>query len=158
MRIVVLSDSHGNAAVVEQIIRRHQADAEVFLHLGDGAREFENAACLYEERVFWGLRGNCDWGIDLPSERVLTLAGVRLFFCHGHTLGVKSTLGPLWERARAEGCALALYGHTHAAHLERRDGITLMNPGSCSRPREGKPGYGIVDLVNGVPVCNLVTL
>ena len=83
MRIVVLSDSHGNAAVVEQIIRRHQADAEGFLHLGDGAREFENAACLYEGRVFWGLRGNCDWGIDLPSERVLTLEGVRLFSATG---------------------------------------------------------------------------
>ena len=50
--------------------------------------------------------------------------------CHGHAYGVKRGLDELAVNAQREGCALALYGHTH----EKRDtvisGVRLINPGA----------------------------
>ena len=39
MKIIVVSDTHGNEKKLENIILKHQ-DADLFLHLGDGAEEF----------------------------------------------------------------------------------------------------------------------
>ena len=67
---------------------------------------------------------------------------------------VKGTLSALAAAARERGADIALFGHTHL-RLERylppeRDGerpLWLFNPGSISRPREGRPSYGIIDIL-----------
>ena len=48
------------------------------------------------------------------------------------------------------GCDIAMFGHTHRPYLEEVDGITLLNPGSLSYPRqEGRmPSYMIMDLAD----------
>lgn len=62
---------------------------------------------------------------------MVELEGVKILLCHGHRYHVKSTLLPLYLAARENGVRLALFGHTHTALLEEKDGITLLNPGSC---------------------------
>ena len=42
MRIVVMSDSHGRADRVKQVIEQ-QPQAELFIFLGDGLRDFRQA-------------------------------------------------------------------------------------------------------------------
>jgi len=42
MRILVLSDSHGRAGNIYDVIEKHP-EAEVIVFLGDGERDFENA-------------------------------------------------------------------------------------------------------------------
>ena len=48
--------------------------------------------------------------------------------------------------ARKNGADILLYGHTHIAFTDYDDGLYIMNPGSCGRPREGLPSYGIIDI------------
>ena len=39
------------------------------------------------------------------------------------------------------------FGHTHVAYLDQVDGITLLNPGSLSHARDGRPcSYAILDI------------
>ena len=60
----------------------------------------------------------------------------------------------LLRAAKAENCDIVLYGHTHAAHIEYREGRHLLNPGSLRHPAEGRPGYIelILDGKNVVPI------
>ena len=44
-------------------------------------------------------------------------------------------------------CDIVCFGHTHVAYLDQVDGITLLNPGSLSHSRDGKPcSYAILDI------------
>ena len=61
----------------EMIARHRTADAVIFL--GDGARDIEAMRVLYPETAFYSVRGNCDFGADLPDELVLDLGGARIF-------------------------------------------------------------------------------
>ncbi len=51
MRILVVSDTHGDARSLQQAIWE-QPDARVVIHLGDGAREAEDAAAQFPDRTF----------------------------------------------------------------------------------------------------------
>ena len=52
----------------------------------------------------------------------------------------------IYQEALDRECDIAMYGHTHRPFLEERGGITILNPGSLSYPRqEGrKPSYMIM--------------
>ena len=47
MRIVVFSDSHNEFFAIKRILDLNQGRADLFLHLGDGNREFEDIRDLY---------------------------------------------------------------------------------------------------------------
>ena len=42
-------------------------------------------------------------------------------------------------------CAAALFGHTHVAMMEEKDGLLILNPGSVSRPRNGKASFAVLE-------------
>lgn len=50
------------------------------------------------------------------------------------------------DEAKSRGCDIAMYGHTHRPFLDVIDGVTVLNPGSLSYPRqEGRrPSYMII--------------
>ena len=155
MRIAVVSDSHGDFFALEEVLLG-QPSASLLLFLGDGAREFDDLCRKYPERRMLGVAGNCDFASGLPSEGLIEEAGVRIFFTHGHALGVKHTLDPLWARARRLGARVALFGHTHEPVTMYDDGVYLMNPGSIARPRAGGPSYGIIDITPAGIVTSVV--
>jgi predicted phosphodiesterase len=72
--------------------------------------------------------------------------------------GVRHSLERLRLEAVRRGAAVALFGHTHRQLCETNDGLTVMNPGSLSRPRDAKRGYGVVEIVGGQAMCHLVGL
>lgn len=146
MRIVVFSDSHGNYDVLEKIMERHKDDADAFIHLGDGEREFELISYVYSGKKLFFVSGNCDWGTDKPDYDVADFDGKKIFFTHGARFGVKDNLDIAKLFARKNGADILLYGHTHIAFTDYDDGLYIMNPGSCGRPREGLPSYGIIDI------------
>ena len=73
-------------------------------------------------------------------------AGKKIFLTHGADLGVKYSIGPAVSEARKFGADILLYGHTHIAYVGYEDGLYIMNPGSCARPRKGAPSYGVIDI------------
>ena len=40
MRMIVVSDTHGAASRLNRVLQQRQKEADVFLHLGDGAAEW----------------------------------------------------------------------------------------------------------------------
>ena len=158
MKILVFSDSHGATSGIEQALALH-GDARHVIFLGDGIREVEEISFCYPERQFHLLAGNCDFGADAPSEAVWTLNGVRIFACHGHTLRIKYGLELAIARARAADCRVLLYGHTHEAYTEYRDGLFIMNPGSIALPRaSSRKQFGLLEVSEKGILTSIATL
>lgn len=108
---------------------------------------------MFPEKMIVGVRGNCDFDSLLPWEEELSVEGKKIFFTHGYTYQVKMTLYNLECAARDRKADIALYGHTHQAEIEYRDGLYLMNPGSL----HGSYGtYGIIDITPAGLVPNIV--
>lgn len=155
MRIIVFSDSHRNFSVLNQIVTAHP-EADLFLHLGDGKREFEDLAALYPDKQMVGVDGNCDMGLPGKAVDVIVCRGKKIFFAHGHTFLVKHSTATFLAAARAAGAAIALHGHTHIAYSTYEDGLYIMNPGSVTSPSHGPASYGMIDITPAGIVLNIV--
>ncbi len=158
MRILVLSDTHGDFRRLWEIVERHKEDAGLVLFLGDGLREFEDAQTLYPGLKFDCVAGNSDYGSMEKRTALIEAGGKRIFFTHGDSYGVKSSTARLVSAAQSAGAEIALFGHSHCGMTAYEDGLYLMNPGSPSCPRGSKPSYGIIDIVPSGIVTNLVLL
>lgn len=54
---------------------------------------------------------------------------------------------------------VVLFGHTHEAYYEYRDGIHILNPGSLGHPRGSLyPTYAVIDIQGKNIVCNHIRL
>jgi putative phosphoesterase len=100
------------------------------IHLGDGFSEARKLLSAYPEKAYI-CAGNCDFSVTFPSEGVLEVEKLRIFYCHGHRYDVKTGLARLAFEAKRRGCDIALYGHTHTPKVSEVDGVTLINPGSA---------------------------
>ena len=148
MRVLVISDSHGTYSGIETAIETHP-EASHLIFLGDGASQMENIQYCYPNVTCHILAGNCDWSSDYPNMKLITLSGVKILACHGHTYDVKYGIDRLLTSARNQGAQVALYGHTHCAYEAYHDGIYVMNPGSIALPRDtSKKSYGILDMTD----------
>ncbi len=159
MRILVVSDTHGNADNLRRAILA-QPQAEIVIHLGDGEEETNLIKRSFPEKMFLQVRGNCDWGSSLPVKGEYTVeeeSGRRckIFYTHGHLYNVKSGLYNIVCAAREEKADVLLFGHTHEAMTDYEDGLYLMNPGSL---KGWKPSYGILDVTPQGIVTNLMQL
>ena len=144
MKIVILSDSHGYPAGIRRVMEMHR-DADLVCFLGDGLSDLAGAEARYGIPVY-AVRGNCD--AATPETRIVERAGHRLLLTHGHRFGAKGSTGGLIAAARAEGCDIVLFGHTHLP-LESyvtEYGMYLFNPGSLGHPCEGVPSFGLLML------------
>lgn len=143
MKILIVSDTHRNSSALKEIIEGN-SDADMLIHLGDGENEFADMQRLFPEMPMVYVAGNCDYG-QHEAEHIVIAGGIKIFCCHGHRYAIHTTLELLAGKARSEGCAVALYGHSHVFKSEFVNGVLVMNPGSPSEPRGGnKPTYGIL--------------
>lgn len=161
MRIVVMSDSHGDYFAVEQIIERNLS-ADMFIHLGDGERELDKVVVKHPEINVYHVAGNCDYASLSPDILSLGLEyGHGLIAVHGHNHSVKydSSLELLKQTAKNNNADIILYGHTHCRDSRYEDGIYILNPGSASCPRDGnKPSFAIIDVMQQGILTNIVDL
>jgi putative phosphoesterase len=157
VRIVVCSDSHNNFRKLHQMAEQRE-DAHLFLHLGDGERDWDDLASLYPQKKFLFVRGNCDWGSVAKTEDLVVCEGKRIFFTHGHLYGVKGSTDRLLERAMELKADICCFGHTHVPLSVYQDGVYLLNPGSISLPRTGQPTYAVIDITQAGIAIHHVTL
>ncbi|MBP1560617.1 MAG: metallophosphoesterase [Oscillospiraceae bacterium] len=156
MRIIVMSDSHGQSVQVEKIIRANP-EADMFVHLGDGEREISEMRMKYPDIDLRSVRGNCDFGKDSPDFQIIEWGKARIFCTHGHRYGVKGGTELIRSIARDNGCSAVFFGHTHERYLALEDGIDILNPGSCAFPRDGnKPSYAFVDVTENGIFLNII--
>lgn len=146
MKIVVVSDSHGSAENLRKVILNN-SNADIFVHLGDGEREYDEVYTLFSGQCYY-VKGNNDDGM-FRSSQIIKAAGRSIYITHGHIIGVKSGLDNLYNSAAANSCCAALFGHTHIKHYEEHNGIVLFNPGSCYCPANSvPPSYGIITVTS----------
>lgn len=145
MKILILSDTHGETSAAVELIRSEKPDHVI--HLGDCLRDAEDLARRFPILPICKVPGNNDWFTDEEKEKTIRLADTGIFLCHGHTTGVKGGISLQLGRALQKGCTVSLFGHTHTPYLEERDGVLLLNPGSLTY---GKT-YAVLTLKHGEP-------
>jgi uncharacterized protein len=131
MRILVISDSHGNVPLALQACEM-AGTFETLFHLGDGDEDASILAHALDIPVIH-VAGNCDAGSASPRELFLEFEGKKLLLMHGDACGVKNGLGILERRARETGVDAVLFGHTHRATVTDLSGILAVNPGTLLR-------------------------
>ena len=142
-RILIMSDSHGRNENVELAIaqvREEIGEFQMLIHLGDvgDARELESLAGV----PCYIVRGNTDYDAKLLNANVIEASGHRIFATHGHLYQVDMRLDLLRFAALENDCDIAMYGHTHVPYLEEDpDDVTILNPGSISKPRQADHRY-----------------
>ncbi len=140
MKIIIVSDSHGKRNILNDLLEEHK-DADHFLHCGD-IELSDDMFPMYKTVI-----GNNDYFTNYPLERVVEIAGHRIYMTHGHILNVWNRHEHLVEKAKEHGCDIACYGHSHISVIEKRDDILILNPGSLWRSRDGKgPSYAILTI------------
>ena len=126
LRIGVISDTHG--------LLRPQAVAalkgvSLIIHAGDIGTP-EVLANLNRIAPVRAVRGNTDrgeWARDLPLTQVVEVGEVHLYVLHDlHALDLEP---------KAAGFAAVIFGHSHRPHLERKNGVLFLNPGSAGPRR-----------------------
>lgn len=146
MKVLIVSDTHGYDQNFEAAVNQ-EAPIDVLIHCGDieGSEDYYEA--LVECPVYM-VRGNNDFFSDLPGEMVFFLKGHKIFLTHGHCYGVSMGIEHVLDEGIDRGADIIMYGHTHRPLLEQEDGVTILNPGSLSFPRqEGrKPTYLIMEI------------
>jgi hypothetical protein len=156
MKIGIISDSHDHLPnlrhALEEILRR---GAGAVIHCGDLVAPFVTlelgrfAGPVHT--VFGNNDGDRFLSLKLAAETcpnvthhgevgVVELDGARIAFSHyeHHARG----------RARAQGCQVALHGHTHLQAMERDDGLLVLNPGELLGFK-GRPSFCTYDTATG---------
>ncbi len=146
MKILVVSDTHGQHKNLDRILEKEQ-DIDMFVHLGDveGGEFYIDAVVECEKHI---VRGNNDFFSDLPKEEEFYIGNYKVFITHGHAYGVSLGTEQIREEGKARGADLVMFGHTHKPFLEKDSEITVLNPGSISYPRQNgrQPSYMIITI------------
>ncbi len=144
MKIVVVSDSHGNLSNFLELLKL--IDYDLVIHLGDLTDDARLIKAGINKDLIY-VRGNCDsYDLETKEEEVLEVAGKKIFISHGHKYNVKENLNRIYYRGQELGADLVLFGHTHIPYI-RRGHPSLFNPGSLSLPRFGQEAtYGVLEI------------
>lgn len=146
MRIIVMSDSHGDRDTIEKVAEQ---SGDAYFHCGD-------SELSYEDPIFqsmYKVQGNCDMDSAFPEEVEVTVEGIKVYAAHGHRHDVKRSLMPIFYEAKEKGANIALFGHSHLYGAEMREGILFVNPGSTLLPRGGNPPtYAVIEWAKTIKV------
>ena len=148
IRVLIMSDSHGQLDNVRKVIQKEEKP-DLVIHLGDiaGQDELLREICDCPVKI---VRGNCDFYSQNPLTDIISVGKYKIFATHGHQYGVNWGLDRISYAAEENGCDIAMYGHTHVPDISYFGKVTIVNPGSISRPRQlnRKPTYATLTIDN----------
>lgn len=149
MRVLIVSDTHGKRYNLDRALQE-AGEIDMFVHMGDveGDEVYIDAILECEKHI---VGGNNDFFSRLPREEEFVIGGKKVFITHGHQYYVSLDPVTITEEGRARNVDIVMFGHTHKPYFNQSDGITVLNPGSLSYPRqEGRKGsYMIMDIEEG---------
>ena len=134
MKILLLSDSHGNARSLFSAVKKYGENADYIIHCGDAPRgEAEELVKEFPQKNVVCVSGNCDWNSDFNEVEYINVCGKKIMITHGHLFSVKYGFDRIYMKALEDNCDLVFFGHTHNPTDITVDNIRFINPGSCSR-------------------------
>lgn len=135
MKILIVSDSHGDKDIVADAIRIEQPN--MVIHAGDIGYEIHQVLDpRYRDYELHYVLGNCDtWLAQYGYPRTATFKipgaiSYSVLLCHGDQYGVKGGNGHLIKAARDAYADIVIYGHTHYQEHAWIDNMLFINPGS----------------------------
>lgn len=134
MKILLISDTHGELNKVYRILKKVK-DIDLILHCGDYEKDAHTLEDTQSIPVI-SVKGNCDH-CTAPDRKIIDTPCGKILITHGHTEGVDFDLTRLFYLAEENDCIAVCYGHTHVPAFEDFGGLSMINPGSLSRPRDG---------------------
>lgn len=145
MKILIVSDTHKHNENLLQIIESI-GPLDMLIHCGDA----EGSEYVIREKANCPVNivsGNSDYFSELDNEMIFNIEDKKVLLTHGHYYYVSMGTDRLLEEAKVRGVDIVIYGHTHRPHMENIDGVTVLNPGSISYPRQdGKmPSYIVME-------------
>lgn len=145
MKVLIISDTHGNHKNLDRVLELERPYGQI-VHLGDieGDEDYLKAAAGCPVAA---VRGNNDYFSQLPQEQVIEVAGKRALITHGHYYYVAAGTEHLVKEAKGREVELAMFGHTHRPLIRQEQGLTILNPGSLSYPRQEdhRPSYIVME-------------
>ena len=150
MKILVMSDSHGNKDAMLKAIAVESPG--IILHLGDYIKDCAAIEWEYPEIPLHSVLGNCDrfsTGLEIDE---FTLSGKRFFMTHGHLHHVKTGYSYLLSAAASRGADVALFGHTHVPYFSVSENCAFINPGSIGMNRKT---YAVLEIKNVDVTCEI---
>jgi putative phosphoesterase len=151
MKILVISDTHGDTNKAEEVIKANNG-TDMVIHLGDYFRDAQKLSGLFPGIRFEYIYGNSDFMVNnVPAEKLLDLCGKKVFITHGHRYSVKWDYNKLFKKAEELDADIVLFGHTHVPDMVENGKHCILNPGSASYPRSCKYGsYAIIEIEDGI--------
>lgn len=146
MRIMVLSDTHGDITKACEVLKKLQSQGPVDLviHCGDYYKDAIKMGERTGVPVAW-VKGNTDGSFSDDDYQMIETEYGSIMVTHGHMENVDFSQQNLYYKALEKGCVAALFGHTHRSAYTEVGGIYLMNPGSLTKPRDGSGGtFGVI--------------
>lgn len=148
MRILVISDTHGELALARRVCLEEKQGFHRIFHLGDF---YKDGIRLGEEMEIPvnTVKGNCDGSVSADDYEIVEVEFGNLYLAHGHFDNVNRNYQSICYKAQSLGCKGAIFGHTHIGLFQEENGFYLLNPGSLTKPLDGKPrSYAIITTSN----------
>lgn len=151
MKILIVSDTHRRDGNLQDVIKR-TAPFDMLIHLGDseGSEDLITGWCIKQnpDCEVHIVLGNNDFFSSLDREKEIQIGPYRALLTHGHFYSVSVGTERLADEARDRNVDIAMFGHTHKPYLDSRTGITILNPGSLSFPRQDgrRPSYILMEI------------
>jgi len=143
VKIIVMSDNHGDIKTMDSIIEHEKPDYTI--HCGDYLIKKK----LMEERFDYFVLGNND--IDKGEfELNVEIKGYKFRILHGHTLGIDVYYpNKLIHKIAKAKYDVLIHGHVHVPILLQENNKTLFCPGSTTYPRNAAGAtYGVIEIIN----------
>ena len=143
MKLLVLSDIHGEHYIMKQVLER-EADADAVFFLGDGIRDVDVWQRSHPNCRMYAVRGNCDYEQMWPLEGLAAFDGTLFFYTHGHEYGVKSTMSVIADCPGVQLYSANFLDTTGKGGVRyaRRSGICLetqCHPDALNKPQWAQP-------------------
>lgn len=144
MKVMVISDIHGNVEKLNKAIERYyEEEANWIFILGDFSNYFssfsdDEIAQILNNRggKVFAIRGNCDTedfekmlDFKLTDVKTIEVNGIKVTFSHGHLYN--------FNRLPPECGDIFIQGHTHCGGMYKVEDRIFANCGSISKPRGG---------------------
>lgn len=155
MKVLITSDTHGSYGTISDFVIE-KGNIDLIIHAGDTTSDAKNIE--YETGIECiCVRGNNDF-FDYSNKdfELIDIDKHRIFLTHGHKENVYKGYQKLLDKARIYGANIVIFGHTHVYLNNNYDDILILNPGSPSLPRDGKPGFLIMDIKEKIEVKRMI--
>ena len=134
MKILVVSDSHGNNEALDQLLLIYPK-MDLYIHAGDYECDERSI------EPFRAVKGNCDYFSNALDRLIIPIDKGTIIVQHRPNISS--------DILKENKARIFINGHTHVRRLENRDGLLIINPGAISFPCDGYDlSYAIIE-ING---------